>query len=52
MPENYLDSIHFKKNEGKIGKTGYFWGWVPVVGGGQKERVNEGKYGDLSCIHI
>jgi hypothetical protein len=28
------------KTEGQEGKTGLFWGWVLVGGGGHKERVN------------
>jgi hypothetical protein len=44
MPENYLDSIHFKKNEGKIGKT-YLLALKPLgvgtSGRGRAERKGE-----------
>jgi hypothetical protein len=40
-----------KQNDGREGKTGLFLSWVPVEGGGHKERVNEGEYGGCVCIH-
>jgi hypothetical protein len=35
---------HLKMKD-RESKVGFFWGWVPVGGGGQKEKVNEGEYG-------
>jgi hypothetical protein len=49
---NYLElslNTQFKKNEEQEGKKDLFHGWVPVfVGGGHKERENEGLYG--GCV--
>jgi hypothetical protein len=36
------------KNEEQEGKAGAVWGWVPLGGGGHKERVKEGEYS--GCI--
>jgi hypothetical protein len=41
-------SIYIFKNEGQKGKIAFFWGWVPVGRGGNKERVIEDEYG--GCI--
>jgi hypothetical protein len=42
-------NIHLTlKNEGQEGKINLFQEWVPVGGGGKKERGNEGVYG--ACI--
>jgi hypothetical protein len=37
-----------KKLKGRRKKIGLFQGWVPMEGGGHKERGNEGEY--VGCI--
>jgi hypothetical protein len=42
--------MHLIKNkEGKEVKINLFWSWIPVGGGGHKEKVH---MADVFCIHI
>jgi hypothetical protein len=43
-----------KKNEeeGQEGKTGLFWGWVPVQGEGIRKGGMRVNMVDVYCIHI
>jgi hypothetical protein len=49
-PFDYQYTLNLKKEkkEERERKRSLFWGWIPVGGGGHKERQNEGEYG--GCI--
>jgi hypothetical protein len=53
MKSPWTINVHLRKeNEGQEGKINLFQEWVPVRGGGHKERRNEGEYGWMYFVSI